>query len=133
MAEAPNSAKPLILVVDDVFEICDALRMFFEAAGYEVVSAFDAPEALAKARLRLPDLVVCDVNLPAMLGWELCEKLKGIAKPKPLPVIMLTAKATELDEIRSYESSADEHFVKPPNFAALVAAVTRLLTANGRI
>ena len=132
MAETPNPAKPLILVIDDVFEIVQALKLFFEDAGWEVETALDAPEALAKAQRRLPDAAVCDVNLPSMLGWELCGKLKGMAKPKPLPVIMLTAKATELDEIRSYESSADEHFVKPPDFQALVAAVRRLLADAGR-
>jgi two-component system, OmpR family, phosphate regulon response regulator PhoB len=131
MAETAKP-KPLILVVDDVHDIVSALRLFFEGAGWEVATALDAPEALAKARLRTPDVAVCDVNLPSMLGWELCDKLKAMARPRPLPVIMLTARATELDEIRSYESSADEHFVKPPDFQALVAAVARHLAAAGR-
>lgn len=128
----PESPKPLILVVDDMHEIVQALKLFLEDAGWEVATALDAPEALAKAKHRLPDVAVCDVNLPSMLGWELCDKLKAMARPNPLPVIMLTARATELDEIRSYESNADEHFVKPPDFQALVAAVGRHLKTLGR-
>ena len=131
MADTPTS-KPLILVVDDMHEIVQALKLFLEDAGWEVMPALDGPEALAKAKLRLPDVAVCDVNLPSMLGWELCDKLKAMARPKALPVIMLTARATELDEMRSYESNADEHFVKPPDFQALVAAVARHLQALGR-
>jgi len=131
MADSPTP-KPLILVVDDMHEIVQALKLFLEDAGWEVAYALDGPEALDQARTRLPDVAICDVNLPSMLGWELCDRLKAMAKPQALPVIMLTARATELDEIRSYESSADEHFVKPPDFKALVAAVARHLKTLGR-
>jgi DNA-binding response OmpR family regulator len=133
VGEIANGAKPLILVVDDIFEIGQAVMMALESEGYEVETALDAPEALMIAARRLPDLVVCDVNLPSMLGWELCGKLKSLALPKALPVIMLTAKTAEVDEMRSYEMSADDHFTKPPNFELLLAAVARHLAANGRL
>lgn len=124
--------KPLILVVDDMPEIGQTLRFWIEDAGYEAQVAMDATEAIAMAKTRMPDLAICDVVLPSMLGWELCLKLKEIAGAnKHLPVIMLTAKATELDEIRSYECHADDHFTKPPDFRALLAAIERLLAARG--
>ncbi|MEK7234351.1 MAG: response regulator [Elusimicrobiota bacterium] len=133
MGKTPTSTKPLILVVDDRPELGQLLKIYLEDADYEVSLAFDGPEALASARNRPPDLAVCDVGLPSMQGWELCEKLKSLALPRILPVIMLTAKTTEFDEVRSFESCADEHFTKPANFQALVAAVTRHLSAIGRI
>jgi DNA-binding response OmpR family regulator len=120
-----SADRPLILVVDDMPEGAQMLRLFIEEAGYEVQVAYDGLDALAMARLRLPALAVCDVVLPSMLGWELCQKLKELAAPKPLPVIMLTAKVTDLDEVRSYENHADDHFRKPADFKALIAAINR--------
>jgi DNA-binding response OmpR family regulator len=117
--------KPLVLVVDDMPEGAQMLRMYIEEAGYEVQVAHDGLDALALARVRLPALAVCDVVLPSMLGWELCLKLKELAAPKTMPVIMLTAKTTEIDEIRSYESHADDHFRKPADFKQLIAAIHR--------
>ena len=117
--------KPLVLVVDDMPEGAQMLRLYIEEAGYEVQVAHDGLDALALARIRLPALAVCDVVLPSMLGWELCQKLKELAAPKSLPVIMLTAKITEIDEIRSYESHADDHFRKPADFKLLIAAINR--------
>jgi DNA-binding response OmpR family regulator len=106
-------------------EGAQVLRMLIEEAGYEVQVAYDGLDALAMARLRLPALAICDVVLPSMLGWELCVKLKELAAPQPLPVIMLTAKTTDLDEVRSYESHADDHFRKPTDFKSLIAAIHR--------
>ena len=123
--------KPLILVVDDMPEVGQTLRFWIEEAGFDVQVAVDGNEALTMAKAKCPDLAICDVVLPSMLGWELCMKLKQIAKPKKLPVIMLTAKNTQHDELRSYESQADDHFTKPPDFAQLVESVKRLVTANG--
>ena len=127
-----EGAKPLILVVDDMPEVGQTVRMWIEEAGFDVQVAVDANEALTMAKARPPDLAICDVVLPSMLGWELCLKLKALAKPRKLPVIMLTAKNTQHDELRSYESQADDHFVKPPDFAALMESVKRLLAANAK-
>ena len=117
--------KPLVLVVDDMPEGAQTLRLYIEEAGYEVQVAHDGLDALALARVRLPALAVCDVVLPSMLGWELCQKLKELAAPRALPVIMLTAKTTAIAEIRSYESHADAHFRKPADFKQLLAAISR--------
>jgi DNA-binding response OmpR family regulator len=119
--------KPLILIVDDMPDVAGPLAMMLEMRGYEVRLARDGHEALTMARERLPHLAVCDVVLPAMMGWELCQRLKAMAAPSHLPVIMLTAKATELDEVRSYEASADDHFTKPPDMKALIGTIDRLV------
>ena len=122
-----ETAKPLILIVDDMPDVAGPLSMMLEMNGYDVKLAVDGQEALRFARERFPDLAICDVVLPAMMGWELCQKLKSMSAPNHLPVIMLTAKATELDEVRSYEASADDHFTKPPDIKALLVAIERLL------
>ncbi|MBI4376386.1 MAG: response regulator [Elusimicrobia bacterium] len=131
-AAGPEGRKPLVLVVDDMPDNTYVLRLFLEENGYEVMEATDAHQALTLARERKPDIAICDVIMPVMLGWELCQKLKLTCAPKYLPVIMLTSKSAELDEIRSYESSADAHFTKPPNIPALVEAIDRLLRAHAR-
>ncbi len=123
----PEDAKPLILIVDDMPDVAGPLAMFLEMKGYEVKQARDGHEALSMARERMPDLAICDVVLPAMMGWELCQRLKAMNAPAHLPVIMLTAKATELDEVRSYEASADDHFTKPPDMNAMLNTIQRLL------
>lgn len=125
-----ESAKPLILIVDDRLEGILILKSWLLEAGYEVQGAGDGFEALAKSEMRMPDLVICDVILPSMLGWELCQRLKEKAAPRHLPVIMLTGRATASDEIRSYESLADDHFTKPADRPKLLAAVARHLSAR---
>lgn len=125
-----SSTKPFILVVDDMPDMTIALKFWLEDAGYEVQIAMDGLMALTLAKARMPDLVICDVVLPSMLGWELCLRLKERALPKKLPVIMLTGKSTEYDEIRSYESNADDHFTKPPDYPKLLAAIERHLSAR---
>ena len=119
--------KPYVMIVDDMPDVAGPLAMMLEMNGYEVQLAADGHEALTFARERMPDLCVCDVVLPAMMGWELCQRLKAMAAPAHLPVIMLTAKATELDEVRSYEASADDHFTKPPDMKALIATIDRFV------
>ena len=127
-----DAPKPLILIVDDMPDVAGPLGMMLEMNGFDVRHAADGQQAISLARERMPDLAVCDVILPAMLGWELCQKLKQMAAPNYLPVIMLTAKATELDEVRSYEASADDHFTKPPDMKALILAIQRLLQSPAR-
>lgn len=125
----PEAGKTLILIVDDMPDVAGPLAMFLEMKGYEVQQARDGQEALSMARERMPNLAICDVVLPAMMGWELCQRLKAMNAPAYFPVIMLTAKATELDEVRSYEASADDHFTKPPDMNAMLVAIERLLQA----
>ena len=125
-----GSGKALILVVDDMPEMLAILTHRLEEAGYEVQCAKDGLEALGRAEVRMPDLVISDVLLPSLVGWELCLRLKEMAFPNQLPVIMLTGKLTPNDEVRSYESYADDHFTKPPDYPTLLAAVARHLSTR---
>ena len=122
-------AKPLILIIDDSFEGILILKSWLLEAGC-VQGAGDGLEALGRAEVRMPDLVISDVLLPSLVGWELCLRLKERAFPNQLPVIMLTGKLTPNDEVRSYESYADDHFTKPPDYPTLLAAVARHLSTR---
>lgn len=128
----PEPGKPLILIVDDSAEVRQALSTFLRSNGCETEQASNGQEALQMVRVRRPDLVICDVVMPAMMGWEVCQRLKAFCAPQPLPVIMLTGKTTELDEMRSFEATADEHMNKPPNMPNLLKTIQRLLAARAK-
>lgn len=92
-----------------------------------MAEARNGMDALALARQRKPKLVVLDVMLPFMSGWELCQKLKQLCAPDRVYAVMLTAKGGELDEIRSYECGADAFFPKPANFDTVVKHIQQVL------
>jgi len=89
--------KPRILVVDDEPEAVELVEFNLKQAGYAVTTAADGAEALKKARSQTPDLIVLDVMLPEMDGFEICKTLRLDAATAKVPIIMLTAKAAEID------------------------------------
>ena len=118
---------PLILVVDDVPDNVEMLQMRLESQGYEVVSAGDGEEALAKTRELLPDLVLLDVMMPKMDGIETVKQIKADASLPFIPVILVTARADAKDVIAGLESGGDDYLTKPVDHAALSARVRAML------
>jgi adenylate cyclase len=118
---------PLILVVDDVPDNVDILQMRLESQGYEVSTAGDGVEALAKTRELLPDLVLLDIMMPEMDGIETVKRLKSDASLPFIPVILVTAKADDKDVITGLESGGDDYLTKPVDHAALSARVRAML------
>lgn len=119
--------KPRILVVDDEPEAVELIAFNLRQAGYSVSSAADGAEALQKARAQLPDLVVLDVMLPEMDGFEVCKLLRREPDTARIPVIMLTAKAAEVDRVLGLELGADDYVVKPFSPRELLLRVRKLL------
>lgn len=113
-----------ILVVDDDVELVGLLRYALETAGYEVVAAFDGRQALALAAETSPDLVVLDVNLPLIDGFGVLERLR---QGSDIPVMMLTVRADEADEVQGLDLGADDYLRKPFSPRALLARVRALL------
>lgn len=113
-----------ILVVDDEAKIVQLARDYLERDGFRVISAGDGVTALAMARREKPDLVVLDLMLPGMDGWEVCRALRREADT---PIIMLTARAEESDQIVGLELGADDYVTKPFSPRALVARVRAVL------
>ncbi|HXV37043.1 MAG TPA: response regulator [Myxococcota bacterium] len=117
-----------ILVVDDEPDLRELVRFNLDQAGYRVETASSGREALQALRRSPPDLVVLDLMLPDISGTELCRKIRLDAELADLPVIMLTAKAAEVDRVVGFELGADDYVTKPfsPRELALrVAAVLR--------
>ena len=118
---------PLILVVDDVPDNVDILQMRLESQGYEVATAGDGAEALAKTRALQPDLVLLDIMMPKIDGIEVVKRLKADPSLPFIPIILVTAKADASDVIAGLESGGDDYLTKPVDHAALLARVRAML------
>jgi len=119
--------KSKILVVDDEPDAVELVEFNLKSAGYEVVSAQDGEEALKKARSLLPSLIILDLMLPEVDGIEVCKILRRDPKTSAIPIIMLTAKAAEVDRVLGLELGADDYVTKPFSPRELVLRVKKLL------
>jgi two-component system alkaline phosphatase synthesis response regulator PhoP/two-component system response regulator VicR len=115
-----------ILAVDDERAIVRLVQVNLERQGYEVVTAFDGKEALEKVETEHPDLIVLDVMMPYMDGFEVLQNLKKNQATRDIPVIMLTAKAQDADVFRGWQSGVDCYLTKPFNPMELTAFVKRI-------
>jgi two-component system alkaline phosphatase synthesis response regulator PhoP len=115
-----------ILAVDDERHIVRLVQVNLERQGYEVVTAFDGKEALEKVESENPDLIVLDVMMPYMDGFEVLQNLKKNQNTRDIPVIMLTAKAQDADVFRGWQSGVDCYLTKPFNPMELIAFVRRI-------
>jgi DNA-binding response OmpR family regulator len=113
-----------ILVVDDAPNIVELVQLYLEGAGYATLAAGDGPTAVELHRTQRPDLVILDLMLPGMDGFEVC---RAIRREADTPVIMLTARSDDVDAIVGLELGADDYVTKPFNPRALVARVKAIL------
>ena len=116
-----------IMIVDDEVNIRTALKYRLKKEGYSVLLAVDGLEALDKVALERPDLIILDLMLPRMDGYEVLERLKGDPRTADIPVIILTARGEKEDRARSLESGAASFMAKPFSPRQLVAEVKRAL------
>jgi len=120
-------AKGRILVVDDEIYIVHILDFSLGMEGYEVLTALDGEQALEKARTEKPDLIVLDIMMPKLDGYETCKRLKADADTKDVPVILLSAKGRNVDQKVGFEVGADDYITKPFSMRELVARVNAVL------
>ncbi len=125
VAEPGAGKKTRILIVEDEPAMVAGLRDNFEYEGYEVISAADGAEGLARALADNPDLVVLDVMMPRMSGLDVCKQLK--AERPSVPIIMLTARGQEIDKVVGLELGADDYVTKPFSIRELMARVKAVL------
>jgi two-component system alkaline phosphatase synthesis response regulator PhoP len=111
-----------ILVVDDERDIVDMLKYNLEKEGYRVLAAPDGKKALEMAT-KLPDLVLLDVMMPELDGWEVARRMRGEKKTNQIPIVFLTARTSEVDEIVGLELGADDYIVKPISLPKLMARI----------
>ncbi len=116
-----------ILVVEDEESILDVLTQALKRQGYEVYSALDGDKALDLASLLKPDIVILDIMLPEMDGWEVCRRLKSSPETLKIPIIMLTARREEKDVVEGLNIGADDYVKKPFSLAELLARIKAIL------
>lgn len=110
-----------VLIVDDEKSIVEILKFNLEKAGYSAISAYDGLEALKLARENNPDLILLDIMLPFMDGFEVCKTLRS--EGSNIPIIMITAREDETDKVFGLESGADDYITKPFSIRELMARV----------
>lgn len=119
-----------ILAVDDERHIVRLIQVNLERAGYQVITAFDGPEAVKKVESDKPDLVVLDVMMPKMDGFEVLKRLQANPETRDIPVIMLTAKAQDADVFRGWSSGVSAYLTKPFNPLELITFVKRIFSGH---
>jgi two-component system, OmpR family, alkaline phosphatase synthesis response regulator PhoP len=120
-------ARERILIVEDEEEIRELVRYNLERQGYQVAAAASGEEAMRTVRQESPDLIVLDLMLPAMDGWEVCKQLKRDPATQAIPVVMLTAKSEESDMVTGLELGADDYIAKPFSPRILTARIRAVL------
>jgi two-component system phosphate regulon response regulator PhoB len=121
-----GAPQPRILVIEDERALTKVLTYNLEREGYEVVVAHDGQEGLRKAQTLLPDLVLLDLMLPVLGGLEVCRELRSGERTRDIPIIMLTAKAEETDQIVGFSMGADDYVTKPFSVKVLLQRIKAL-------
>jgi two-component system, OmpR family, alkaline phosphatase synthesis response regulator PhoP len=124
---------PRILVVDDDKQIVRLVRSYLEQAGYQVLTAHDGETALHAIRHDAPDLVVLDLMLPDLDGWDITRTVRREKSLAHLPILMLTARVEDTDKIVGLELGADDYIAKPFNPREVVARVRAILRRSGSV
>lgn len=115
---------PLVLIVEDDMMLCDVLRMYLENEGYRVKVASDGLDGLTQALALQPALVVLDVMLPSLDGWEICRRVREVSQ---VPVILLTARGEVQDKLTGFNLGADDYLTKPFSMQEFLARVKAVL------
>ena len=118
-----------ILVCDDDRNICELLRLYLEKEGYALAIANDGEEALAKFTSEVPDLVLLDIMMPKLDGWQVCREIR---KKSNCPIIMITAKGETFDKVLGLELGPDDYVVKPFDPKEIVARIKAIMRRTGK-
>ena len=125
--------KPKILIVDDEPDVVQLIEYNLKSAGYDVMTSTDGQDALQQARASSPDLIILDLMLPEVDGLDVCKVLRRDTGTAGIPIVMLTAKASETDRVLGLELGADDYVTKPFSPRELVLRVKRLLRSESLI
>src|SRR5215217_8097294 len=120
-----------ILLVEDDLLNREMIGRYLQLQGFEVITAIDGAEAVTLAHSQLPDLILMDMGLPILSGWQATAQIKAAPSTRALPVVALTAYAMAEDRDRAYSVGCDEFETKPVNFLQLKAKIDRLLARRG--
>ncbi|MBR3921120.1 MAG: response regulator transcription factor, partial [Oscillospiraceae bacterium] len=118
-----------ILVVDDDINICELLRIYLEKEGYTVILAHDGEKGVEKFNATKPDVILLDIMLPVMDGWQVCREIR---KKSNVPILMVTAKSETFDKVLGLELGADDYIVKPFDAKEVVARIKAVYRRAGQ-
>lgn len=118
-----------VLIVDDDKNICDLLRLYLEKEGYSVILSHDGEEAVVKFNALKPDIVLLDVMLPGLDGWQVCREIR---KNSNIPILMITAKSDTFDKVLGLELGADDYIVKPFDSKEVIARIKAVVRRTGQ-
>ena len=105
-----SSRKGKLLIIDDDNKLVEAIELYLNRAGYDIVTAADGLQGMQQMYSQRPDLIILDVMMPTMDGWETCRRIREISD---VPVIMLTARGQESDRVMGLKLGADDYVAKP--------------------
>ena len=131
VGSATAKASTRVLVVEDEQDVAELLRYNLTKEGYEVTVVGNGADALKRARETKPDLILLDIMVPQLNGWEVCRRLKQDAETRAIPVIMVTGRVEEGDKVLGFEMGADDYVTKPFSPRELVARV-RAVVRRGK-
>jgi len=120
-------AQTTILVVDDEPAITASLSYCLEQEGYEVISAGDGKEAVQKVMDHIPDLIISDVMMPEVDGYELCRRIRQYYRTRHIPFLFLSAKSTSESKLQGLELGCDDYITKPFDLTELITKVRRII------
>jgi two-component system phosphate regulon response regulator PhoB len=119
-------ARPRILIIEDERGLTDVLTYSLQREGYDVIVAHDGQEGLRKAQMQLPDMVLLDLMLPGTDGLDVCRELRAGDRTRNVPILMLTAKAEETDQVVGFSMGADDYVTKPFSVKVLLQRIKAL-------
>ena len=128
-----SDTRPIIMIVDDDMDSLLPLKRSLERENYKVVEAYNGQEALQKAAALTPDVILLDLMMPGMDGYEVCNRLKKEITSKNTQIIMLTAKDDVGDKVTGLELGADDYVTKPFNLSELKARIKTALRRTGNL
>jgi two-component system, OmpR family, phosphate regulon response regulator PhoB len=125
-ARSSTMARPRILIIEDERGLTDVLTYNLQREGYDTIVAHDGQEGLRKAQMQLPDVVLLDLMLPGLDGLDVCRELRAGERTRNVPILMLTAKAEETDQVVGFSMGADDYVTKPFSVKVLLQRIKAL-------
>jgi two-component system phosphate regulon response regulator PhoB len=119
-------ARPRILIIEDERALTDVLAYNLQREGYDTIVAHDGQEGLRKAQMQIPDLILLDLMLPSLDGLNICRELRAGERTRHIPILMLTAKAEETDQVVGFSMGADDYVTKPFSVKVLLQRIKAL-------
>lgn len=124
--------KKKVAIIDDNTPFVDVLGRFLAMKNFEVISAYNGTEGIKSVSRVMPDLILLDVMMPGISGYEVCEKLKKVEKTKNIPIIFLTVRSRPEDIKKGYDLGAAFYITKPFNYPELIEGINKVLKEGGK-